>query len=170
MKYFVFLLLLMFVGPALAEETDDVVAADSIVDALIGDKQSRAIIAKRKRGPAGMSIQLKIEFEFDSNELSPSATAQLDQLLGALKTSEVAQYSFRLIGHTDGKGAADYNMALSERRAASVASYLAERDVDPARLIPEGKGESDLLYPHKPEDPGNRRVEIINLGKRADRN
>ncbi len=170
MKYCFFFLLLMFTGLALAQDTDEVVAADSIVDALIGDKQTRAIIAKRKRGPAGMSIGLKIEFEFDSNKLSPAATAQLDALLGALNTPDLAKYAFRLIGHTDGKGAADYNLALSERRAASVARYLTERDIDPARISSEGKGESELLYPHKPEDPGNRRVEIINLGQRTDRN
>lgn len=170
MRYFAFVALFAFVGLAFAQDSDDVVAADSIVDALIGDKQTRAVIAKRKRGPAGMSIGLKIEFEFDSDMLSPEATAQLDQLLGALNTPDLATYAFRLVGHTDGKGAADYNLVLSERRAASVARYLTERNVDPDRIVSEGKGESDLLYPHKPEDPGNRRVEIINLGKRADSN
>ena len=170
MRYRAFIVLLAFAGLSFAQDSDDVVAADSIVDALIGDKQTRAIIAKRKRGPAGMSIGLKIEFEFDSDELSPTAAAQLDQLLGALHTPDLAKYAFRLVGHTDGKGDADYNLVLSERRAASVARYLTERDVDPSRVVSEGKGESDLLYPHKPEDQGNRRVEIINLGKRADRN
>ncbi|NCF91308.1 MAG: OmpA family protein, partial [Verrucomicrobiaceae bacterium] len=45
-------------------------------------------------------------------------------------------------GHTDSDGGADYNQALSERRAASVARFIESRGVNGQRLIVRGYGES----------------------------
>jgi outer membrane protein OmpA-like peptidoglycan-associated protein len=65
-------------------------------------------------------------------------------------------------GHTDSTGSDDYNQALSERRAASVAAYLTSRGVTSERLMAVGGGEK---YPVASNDTPagrqlNRRVEI----------
>jgi outer membrane protein OmpA-like peptidoglycan-associated protein len=69
-----------------------------------------------------------------------------------------------LAGHTDATGSADYNKGLSERRAYSVQRYLIDAyRIDPARLRTVGFGEERLLKDVYPDDPRNRRVEVVNL-------
>jgi peptidoglycan-associated lipoprotein len=62
-----------------------------------------------------------------------------------------------LVGHTDTSGTEEYNIALSERRAQSVADYLAKLGTDPARMqvIPKGETEPTGLG-----DDKDRRVEF----------
>ncbi|PWH85049.1 OmpA family protein [Brumimicrobium oceani] len=67
----------------------------------------------------------------------------------------------RLVSHSDARGSASANASLSKRRAQSCIDYLVkEKGVDPARLVPVGKGEStprivylqnDQYYANKPE-------------------
>jgi outer membrane protein OmpA-like peptidoglycan-associated protein len=68
-----------------------------------------------------------------------------------------------VLGHTDSTGSHEYNQALSERRARSVADYLSARGVSPARMGTRGYGETAPIY--QPDDTemkraANRRVEI----------
>lgn len=68
----------------------------------------------------------------------------------------------RVTGHTDSTGGADYNYNLSNRRAQSVANYLASRGVDQGRLISQGMG-PDQPIASNANDSGraqNRRVEL----------
>ena len=60
-------------------------------------------------------------------------------------------------GHTDATGTDEYNIALSERRARSVADFLARLGVDPAILDVVGKGEAELSGMGDDKD---RRVEF----------
>lgn len=109
---------------------------------------------------------VRVEFDFDSAALRPEARDVLDELGEALRSQELVAYRFRVTGHTDGVGTAAYNQALSERRAASVSSYLTRQfDIPPQRLEVEGKGMSELLVPEDPHSAVNRRVEITNLGR-----
>ena len=64
-------------------------------------------------------------------------------------------------------GAADYNKALSQQRAAAVAAYLESKfGVNEGRLQAVGMGEQGLLVPTPPNTPNdkNRRVNVVNLG------
>ncbi|MEO1018876.1 MAG: OmpA family protein, partial [Pseudomonadota bacterium] len=64
-------------------------------------------------------------------------------------------------GHTDAAGSDTYNQSLSELRAASVRDYLVQNyDVDPSRLLTEGRGEAQLLGGYSPDAGENRRVEF----------
>jgi outer membrane protein OmpA-like peptidoglycan-associated protein len=65
-------------------------------------------------------------------------------------------------GHTDSTGAADYNYNLSNRRATSVANYLASRGVEQGRLISQGMGPSQPIADNASEAgrAQNRRVEL----------
>ena len=82
-------------------------------------------------------------------------------------SKDLADYKFRIEGHTDTVGSANYNQALSERRAKAVVSYIASKyGVNTARLEPVGEGEQGLLVATPPQtpEPRNRRVQVINIG------
>ena len=70
-------------------------------------------------------------------------------------------------GHTDSSASDEYNLDLSQRRAASVVRYLVERGVDPARLAPMGYGESRPVSTNDTEEgmADNRRVEFVIIGQ-----
>lgn len=63
--------------------------------------------------------------------------------------------------HTDAKGSERYNQWLSVRRAQAVRTHLVAKGVDRNRLMPEGRGARDLLYPDAPYAAANRRVRVV---------
>jgi outer membrane protein OmpA-like peptidoglycan-associated protein len=65
-------------------------------------------------------------------------------------------------GHTDSDGPDDYNLALSQRRANSVASYLVSQGIVAGRLMVTGYGETRPVAPNTTPagKAQNRRVEI----------
>jgi outer membrane protein OmpA-like peptidoglycan-associated protein len=106
-----------------------------------------------------------IQFEFDSAKLMPQSIDTLKNLGNALNQELKDQKSFLIEGHTDAKGARQYNEELSKRRADAVKDYLVkEMGVAPDRLQTVGKGEADLALPKKPYAAPNRRVVVVNLG------
>ncbi len=67
-------------------------------------------------------------------------------------------------GHTDNVGAADYNMALSERRAQSVVTYMIDTfKIDPSRLTAVGYGETRPINGNntREERQENRRINAV---------
>ncbi|HQU02895.1 MAG TPA: OmpA family protein, partial [Acetobacteraceae bacterium] len=117
--------------------------------------------------PSSPSVNLNVDFQSGSAQLTPHAMQSLDQLGQALTSSTLADYRFKIVGHTDTVGTPDANKALSEARAQAVESYLESKfNVPAARLAALGVGESDLMVKTPPQTPDqkNRRVEIINLG------
>jgi outer membrane protein OmpA-like peptidoglycan-associated protein len=66
-------------------------------------------------------------------------------------------------GHTDSTGSAEYNLALSRRRAEAVAQALRSQGIDSDRIVTRGYGQE---YPVASNDTPsgrlqNRRVEVI---------
>lgn len=123
-----------------------------------------APVATAESGP---SVSLSVEFASNSAELTPQARRTLDQLGKALTSADLAQYRFRIEGHTDTVGSAGYNKALSQRRADTVAMYLQQKfGVQAARLEAIGFGEDGLAVPTPPQTANaqNRRVKVVNLG------
>jgi outer membrane protein OmpA-like peptidoglycan-associated protein len=84
--------------------------------------------------------------------------------LGKLITDLIAENPnemFLIEGHTDAVGSAASNLALSDRRAESVAKALTEYfDVPPENLVVQGYGESELLVPTGSDERANRRVAV----------
>ena len=103
-----------------------------------------------------------------------SGSAAIDQLgaqaivdLG-LAMAEILEEDPRQIflieGHTDAVGAESYNLALSDRRAETVALALTEVfDIPPENLITQGYGETDLLIPTEADERLNRRAAVRNI-------
>ncbi|QFT62833.1 OmpA family protein [Roseivivax sp. THAF30] len=93
--------------------------------------------------------------EAEAQELSALGNA-ISQLI-AENPGEV----FLIEGHTDAVGSASYNLALSDRRAESVALALTEYfDVPPENLVIQGYGESDLLVQTEESEIQNRRAAV----------
>lgn len=119
--------------------------------------------ADRSQAP---SIDLEILFEYKSAEITPPAAAALAPLGRALSDARLAGDAFLIAGHTDGKGSAEYNLALSQKRAESVRQYLiANFGIDGAKLVATGMGSKHLKNPQWPLAAENRRVQIVNLSK-----
>ena len=64
-------------------------------------------------------------------------------------------------GHTDATGKAAMNLALSDRRAETVALALAEYfDIPPENMVIQGYGEEELRIDTQANEPRNRRVAV----------
>ena len=114
-----------------------------------------------------IELAADVMFDFDKAELRPSAIPSLRKVGAVINGYPNAP--IQIEGHTDSKGADDYNTKLSERRASSVKSWLVREDgVDGGRITTYGRGAARPVAPNaKPDgsdDPQgrqkNRRVEI----------
>jgi len=107
--------------------------------------------------PKGMDMM--INFELDSAELTEEARERLAVVAQAFEDERLQKARFMIEGHTDARGTESYNGNLSEDRAAAVSAYLIELGVSEDRLSALGLGESS---PRTDDamDPENRRVEL----------
>lgn len=129
-----------------------------------GKERGISISGRPEPAPERPSINLTINFEFDSARLTNDGWIALQALGEALSDPRLGGMRFEIAGHTDGRGTPDYNLDLSERRAQTVARHLElYYAVDPSRLSPIGYGESRLIDPANPERDINRRVEVTNM-------
>jgi len=101
-----------------------------------------------------------ITFETDSANLNPRFFEVLDSV--ALVAAEYDKTIVEVEGHTDSTGSAEYNQALSERRAATVATYLVNRGIDQQRILAYGRGFSEPIADNSTAAGRamNRRVEL----------
>ena len=110
------------------------------------------------------AASLLITFETDSAQLTPKAKQSLETVARALKSDQLANFKFSIEGHADPRGGEELNLRLSQERAESVVSYLADdQKIDRNRLQAVGKGQSELLNVADPSAPENRRVTIKTL-------
>ena len=102
-----------------------------------------------------------VHFDFDRYTLRPSASHVLDEVVAAL--GEDADLRIEIEGHTCNIGTAEYNLALSERRANSVREYLLSRGVGTARLQTVSYGEEHPMHDNSREETRrlNRRAALV---------
>lgn len=108
----------------------------------------------------GQPIGTTFYFDFDRSELKPRARTLLSGHARYLRDNSSVRV--RIEGHTDERGTREYNLALGERRAASVRDYLQSLGVRGSQLSIVSYGEE------RPVDPGhsesawakNRRAEL----------
>jgi OOP family OmpA-OmpF porin len=84
-----------------------------------------------------------IEYDFDSPKLRTDSKLILDTLAKFLELND--NISIQIRSHTDSRGDDDYNLRLSDRRAASVVTYLIAKGIDKKRLESIGMGETAPL-------------------------
>lgn len=107
------------------------------------------------RIPAGFT------FETGSAALNASTNSTLLEIARTVKTRSRTYVD--VLAHTDTTGSPQGNQALSDKRAAAVAAYLASRGVARARIGSKGLGESAPLYNPEADEAqraANRRIEI----------
>jgi outer membrane protein OmpA-like peptidoglycan-associated protein len=109
------------------------------------------------------SIDLEINFEYNSATLGTKATPQVSTLGKALSSEDLKGATFIVAGYTDAKGGDTYNQGLSERRADAVKRFLLEKyGIEAASLVTVGYGKTQLKNPSDPLAADNRRVQVIN--------
>lgn len=74
------------------------------------------------RGIAPRAVPMPITFEYRSATLTPVGEHAARELLRAIQ--EQRPEKVRVIGHTDARGGAEYNLKLSKQRAEAVAEFL----------------------------------------------
>ena len=146
----------------LAQDDNTTLSAPKIIQSLSKDiVLDRPGAAPSARPRAQPSVNLNVQFAFNSADLLPQGRLQLDELGNALNNKALVQWGFELAGHTDAVGSADYNLKLSLERANTVKQYLmVQHGINPNRLVPLGLGFSQLANPADPTAAVNRRVEV----------
>ena len=118
----------------------------------------------------GILIRIPASLTFDSGSstVKPQFDATLKEIARTVRTRN--QSFVDVLAHTDTTGPPQTNLALSQKRATAVATYLASHGVAKARIASKGYGETAPLYdPDTTEDQraANRRVEIRLVPYRA---
>jgi outer membrane protein OmpA-like peptidoglycan-associated protein len=114
------------------------------------------------------SIDVSINFDYNSDRVTPAATPAVQEVGKALASSKLAGNTLMVAGHTDGAGSDAYNQQLSERRAEAVKAYLVTHYKIPAtNLIAVGYGKTKLKNTSNPLAGENRRVQLVNVAPAA---
>jgi outer membrane protein OmpA-like peptidoglycan-associated protein len=103
----------------------------------------------------------KILFNTSSDNINKASYTALQQISQIMKQHPEA--SFRLEGHTDSMGAADFNSRLSKNRVMAVRDYLVDHGIPAQNLTTEYFGESKPIASNATREgrQQNRRVEVI---------
>jgi len=81
-----------------------------------------------------------INFDFNKATLKASSYPKLEQMVQIL--NDYPDYSLSIAGHTDSKGADNYNLRLSYERAAAARKYLLGKGIPADRIEARGYGET----------------------------
>jgi outer membrane protein OmpA-like peptidoglycan-associated protein len=165
------------VGAVIGNQTGST-ARGAIIGAVVGglagtiignqmDQQAKGIqqtVAGATVERVGEGIQVTFAsgllFAFDDEQILPAAAENLRNLAASL--NQYPNTNVLIVGHTDASGTADYNQALSERRAQAAADFLVSQGVSASRLRTVGRGETEPVATNA-TDAGraqNRRVEV----------
>lgn len=133
------------------------------------DKQAEKIEttlpgAEVVRSSEGIQIILDeksdVRFEYNKSELTSAAKSNLNKIIPIF--NEYPDTDILIVGYTDGVGSQDYNLPLSEKRAASVVKYLKDNGIASKRLKYLGQGKENPRGDNDTEAgrAQNRRVEF----------
>ncbi len=106
---------------------------------------------------------LRVPFDYDKADLGPKAKEVLTSVASVLKSLQSPGVEVTVAGHCDERGTVEYNLALGNRRAASVATYLVDLGA-----VSKSKARKVSFGKERPRNPGhdeaawaeNRRAEF----------
>ena len=132
------------------------------------DKQAREIEnalpgAQVERVGEGIRLVLgenAVRFDTSKSTLTAVAKANLDKLVPVF--NQYPDTNIQIYGYTDSTGTAEFNLNLSNQRAASVKSYLAGKGLSSSRFVTTGLGIADPIATNDTVEgrSQNRRVEF----------
>jgi outer membrane protein OmpA-like peptidoglycan-associated protein len=129
----------------------------------LGEREEIAEIASTKP-----NIDLEINFDYNSAEISKTSLPAAQELGKALSNPSLRGSTFVVAGHTDGIGSDAFNQDLSERRADTIKNYLVQKfGINGSDLVTVGYGKTKLKDAQDPNDPINRRVQVVNMETNA---
>jgi OmpA-OmpF porin, OOP family len=113
---------------------------------------------------AGRIVTHGILFDTGSDVLKPESGPALRSILSLLQQDGSLRFSIE--GHTDNQGGPKVNGPLSEKRAASVKTWLAAQGIDEKRLSSRGLGDTKPIDTNDTAEgrANNRRVEFVKVG------
>jgi outer membrane protein OmpA-like peptidoglycan-associated protein/opacity protein-like surface antigen len=88
-------------------------------------------------------IMFGLNFAFDKWNLDKHSAEELDRLAKDMIDNPNVDVEIR--SYTDSRGAASYNMILSQKRGKSVSDYLVKKGISPSRIKSMAFGETQLL-------------------------
>ncbi len=128
------------------------------------DKEKNGCPEEKKKkifvGRNEIQLLEPIQFEYNRANILPVSFAILDEVVALMKDRTTLRLG--IYGHTDSQGAAAYNKALSDRRAASVVKYIVDKGIAQERLESAGYGMERPVADNATEEgrAQNRRVEF----------
>lgn len=128
--------------PALAiEECDPVAKKPAPVVAEVAPPP--APLVQAKTGFVPYTLQTEALFDYNKSELREQGKQKLrDEIIGKMKEYPKDEVVV-VTGYTDRIGSEKYNMALSQRRADAVKTYMVDQGIDGSRIETAAKGEAD---------------------------
>lgn len=137
-------------------------AAKGCDGALVAAAPAAAGVSQSK-----ITLQADTLYDFNKSDLKPEGKATLDKIAADL--SKIKLEVIIAVGNTDSVGTDAYNMALGQRRAQSVKSYLTSKGVDGSRIYTESKGKSNPVASNATAEgrAKNRRTDIEVVGTAA---
>ncbi len=136
-------------------------AAASSREAAAAKESLMKLAAKEEQRGLVITLSGSVLFATNQAALLPGAQTRLDDVAGALL--EAKERSVLVEGHTDSRGTRDANLALSQRRAEAVRSYLVARGYPAGKIEARGIGEERPVEENGTTEgrANNRRVEIV---------
>jgi len=132
----------------------------------LGSKLTGDDIKFDAQGSDGGNISglVSVHFDYDSSTLTTESRRQLAENADWIKSNKA---TVQVEGHCDSRGSGEYNLALGERRAKSVKSYLVSLGVDSKRMTIISYGEEKPLASGDSEEAyaKNRRVNFVPLAQ-----
>jgi peptidoglycan-associated lipoprotein len=122
-----------------------------------------AAAAARNAAAAGNvreTLTAAVHFDYDQSDLRADDRAILDAKIPILQANPTVK--IRVAGHTDERGSDEYNLALGQRRAATVKRYLIDHGIADARIETISYGEERPIAQGSDESAyaQNRRAEF----------
>ena len=129
--------------------------------ALEDERLRQEAMARQELAEKERFLNEDIHFEFDKSTLLPEAKEILRDKGAWLRA--FPDVSVIVEGHCDERGTNEYNMALGDRRARSVTSFLSDMGIAPGRLTTISYGEERPLDPQQNEEAWakNRRAHFV---------
>lgn len=144
-------------------------ASDTASDTASGAKQAdqnaeaETVEAARPEEPSLESLIYPVYFALDDYQLSEEDKSRLTKLAEQMTRPENSHLRLRIEGHCDDRGTREYNFALGERRAASVARFLKIKGLAASRIhtISYGKERPVAFGTSEAVRAQNRRAQMI---------